>query len=354
MLGVDHRWLRLHIAYEFEDYKHTRHAGSRILGFSRAEQQKANRQFLPGEVAHVDGRGGVHAALFDFMVMDGFKLTYKEQNLKRSIDRRRHHVSKYCLVLERLSATEYVVCYLASFGRAVHPDNMSPIARFFSVAMGDSPEWPLGCRPLHMIPRWKGYGFVFGVPVVRSNLEKTWHGRFTAGFGELERLKIVIERNLGIFGENRHQLIADELEWIRADRPSEKWDIITRPRMASAGQVMDQARIATEDTVTALSGADSNAESESWPDALQACPGGASPQVEPEDNFARRPLLRRPPIRLLEIPSSQNNLQWILKHLRQDIMDSSLYFNRPHTNIKPNQTLLRRIPRPLKILARRC
>ncbi|KAH7923557.1 hypothetical protein BV22DRAFT_1130574 [Leucogyrophana mollusca] len=336
MLGVDHCWLRLHLAYGFEDHKRTRAA--KRLGLSYEERQRANREFVPGEIAHVDGRGGINAALFEFMTNHGFKLTPRERKMKFSLDIDRRHVSKYCLVLERLSATHYVVCYLASFGGAVHSSNLSPVARFFSIAMGDSSEWPPGVRPLHMIPRWTGYGFLFGVPVIRTNLAKTWHGRHTAGFGELDRMKSIIENNMMRFREERSRLLADEFAWLRAVRGSEKLGITSAEITTPVTQMVGREAVVQGSYLPAPA-------SEMAGDELET-------RKEIEQSKNTGPTWRLPPIRLLEVPKSHNNVRWILSHLRQDIMHSSSYLNRPRTSGRPSQTILRRIPLPFKKLPR--
>jgi len=195
MSGVDPRWERLRWAYEFEVAMRTKSA-STLTGLSSEERKKAQCSFEPGEIAHVDGGGGVNAAFYEFLDHNKFPLTPMERQYMRILISTAPDISKYCLVLQRLSADTFIVCYIASFGGVVYGANLSPITRFFSMAMGDTPPWPPNTRPLHVFPRWFGTGFIFGVPVVRKNLTKTTHSRPCLAHGELQRVRTFVAERL--------------------------------------------------------------------------------------------------------------------------------------------------------------
>jgi hypothetical protein len=195
MLGVDLRWDRLRWAYEFDVALRTKSA-STLSGLSIEEKKKAESSFEPGEIAHIDGGGGVNAAFYEFLDRNQFPLTQMERRYMRNLATTAPDISKYCLVLQRLSADTFVVCYIASFGGVVYGTNLSPITRFFSIGMGDTPSWPPDTRPVHVIPRWVGSGFIFGIPVVRKNLTKTTHSRPCLAHGELQRVRNFVAERL--------------------------------------------------------------------------------------------------------------------------------------------------------------
>lgn len=195
MLGVDLRWDRLRWAYEFEVAIRTKRADT-LKDLSIEEKEKAQSSFEPGEIAHVDGGGGVNAAFYEFLLRNKFPLTPAERQYTRTLITTASDIGKYCLVLQRLSADTFIVCYIASFGGVVYGTNLSPITRFFSMAMGDTPSWPPNTRPAHVIPRWIGSGFIFGVPVVRKNLTKTNHSRPCLAHGELQRVRSFVADRL--------------------------------------------------------------------------------------------------------------------------------------------------------------
>lgn len=195
MLGVDLRWDRLRWAYEFEVAMRTRRVDT-LNDLSIEEKEKAQSFFEPGEIAHVDGGGGINAAFYEFLLRNKYPLTPAELQYARTLMTTAPDISKYCLILQRLSADTFIVCYIASFGGVVYGTLLSPMTRFFSMAMGDTPSWPPNTRPAHVIPRWTGSGFIFGVPVVRKKLIKTTHCRASLAYGELQRVRTFVADRL--------------------------------------------------------------------------------------------------------------------------------------------------------------
>jgi hypothetical protein len=124
-------------------------------------------------------------------VSQGYGLLEKETWRGHS---RLRFAKKYCLVLKKLDRDRYLVCYLATFGGG---HNLSPLARFFGIAMGDTPEWPPGEKSIKTYPPWRGRGYVYGAPVIRKGLHAPHlKYRITLKFGELERVQKMIEERL--------------------------------------------------------------------------------------------------------------------------------------------------------------
>jgi hypothetical protein len=147
--------------------------------------------FEPGEIAHLSG-GGVHAAFYDFLLSENYSLLQGEN--WRGHPRLRH-AKKYCVVLKRVDRDRYLVCYLTTFEGGA---NLSPLAKFFSIAMQDTPEWPPGIKSIKTHPPWKGRAFLFGAPVIRKGLKAPLLShRIMLAFGELQRVqKMIEERNM--------------------------------------------------------------------------------------------------------------------------------------------------------------
>ncbi|KAG0697025.1 hypothetical protein DFH29DRAFT_176278 [Suillus ampliporus] len=330
MLGVDLRWDRLRWAYEFEVAMRTKSA-STLSGLSHEEKKKAQCSFEPGEIAHVDGGGGVNAAFYEFLDRNKFPLTSMERRYMRILIDGAPSISKYCLVLQRLSADTFIVCYIASFGGVVHGTNLSPMTRFFSIAMGDTPSWPSNTRPLHVIPRWIGSGFIFGVPVVRKNLSKTTHSRACLAHGELQRVRSFVVERLKLFQQVHQELRAKDSEWQKVRKKTGlKFDNHVDPTV-----VLDHP-----------SGVGYNP---TLPSKVPAAADFAQCSKFKSMLRMKRDIKVHLPHkhRFLEVPPS-NHLAWLLQWQRQDIMASRLYLKRLTRRLESSYPILRRLPFPFR------
>lgn len=198
MPSADPRWEQMHDMYEYEFAKRTHNLTSTTLNLSAEEQLAASQLFEPGEIAHIRGCGGVNLAFLEFLQGQGYKLSAKERCLKYNMKHTGESIGKYCIVLERLGAGKYIVCYITSFHKIIHGSGLSPTATLFSIAMGDTPPYPPDIKPLRITPSWIGSGFIFGVPVIREGLKKVKYGRYLAHYGELHRLKSLIRERLKV------------------------------------------------------------------------------------------------------------------------------------------------------------
>ncbi|KAG1855396.1 hypothetical protein C8R48DRAFT_719730 [Suillus tomentosus] len=330
MLGVDLRWDRLRWAYEFDVAMRTKSA-SDLSGLSREEKKKAQCSFEPGEIAHVDGGGGITAAFYEFLDRDNFPLTPIERRYMRVLNDSAPDISKYCLVLQRLSADTFIVCYIASFGGVVYGTGLSPVTRFFSMAMGDTPPWPPNSRPLHVIPRWIGSGFIFGVPVVRKNLSKTTHSRASLAHGELHRVRSFIAERLKLFQQAHKELRAKERDWHKVRKKTGlKIDSYVDPVMLDVDQ---PGRVGSSPAIPSEVPA---------PSDFTECSNFKNMLRMKRD--IKVPFLHKR--RFLEVPPS-NHLAWLLRWQRQDITSSRLYLKRltPRHSSYP---VLRYLPLPFR------
>lgn len=331
MLGVDLRWNRLRWAYQFDVEMRTKSA-SDLNGLSKEEKEKAECSFEPGEIAHVDGGGGIAAAFYEFLHRNEFPLTLMERRYLRVLIDSAPDISKYCLVLHRLSADTFIVCYVASFGGVVYGTGLSPITRFFSMAMGDTPPWPPNSRPLHVIPRWIGSGFIFGVPVVRKNLSKTTHSRAFLSYGELHRVRTFIAERLQLFRQVHTELRAKDRDWQKFRKKTGlKVDSYVDPvtlNLEHQSRVDSNPEILSEVPVPADLGECSNFKS-----MLRI------------KRDIKVPFIRQR--RVIEVPPS-NHLGWLLQWQRQDIMSSQLYLRRLTPRLGSYYPTLRQLPLPFR------
>lgn len=331
MLEADLRWDRLRWAYEFDVAMRTKSA-SDLRGLSREERKKAQCSFEPGEIAHVDGGGGITAAFYEFLDRDKFPLTSMERRYMRVLIDSAPDISKYCLVLQRLSADTFIVCYIASFGGVVYGTGLSPITRFFSMAMGDTPPWPPNSRPLHVIPRWIGSGFIFGVPVVRKNLSKTTHSRASLAHGELHRVRCFIAERFKLFQQVHKELRAKDRDWHKLRKKTGlKIDSYVDPVVLDVDHPSRvDSNLAIPSKVPA-------------PSDFTECSDFKNMLRTKRDIKVPFPHKRR----FLELPPS-NHLAWLLRWQRQDIMSSRLYFRRLTPRLDSPYPVLRHLPLPFR------
>jgi len=188
MLGVDPYWERIHLAYQYEVDRRTKSKYRHVIA--------SNMVFEPGEIAYISDDATLIGAFYDFLEWQGMTLSGIEMAAKKRIKRRSR--GRFCLVLERLNHGGYIICYLASFHQAYDWRNIqSSLARLFAIAIDDTPEFPPGTPSIKVVPKWKGCGFLYGIPVYRQNLVRPVAGnvRFILRMGELERVRnLVLER----------------------------------------------------------------------------------------------------------------------------------------------------------------
>jgi len=139
--------------------------------------------FEPGDLAYHND--SLHNVFIEYLEKKHYQLHPAEQ---RTFGK----TGRYCVVLRRLGADRYIVCYLATFGGARDFwDIKDPVGRYFGVPLSGRTFWP-GVAPLKTVPPWKansGGSFILGIPVVREGLKKSNLGaRFRLGLSDLHRL----------------------------------------------------------------------------------------------------------------------------------------------------------------------
>lgn len=182
MLGVDPYWERIHLAYHFEVDRRTRYKTS-------------GPTFELGEIAYVEDEGTLSSSLYDFLEWQGLELTQQERVWRDKL--KLNGFGRMCLVVQRLDDGTYIICFLASFGETIHGKNIKgSLAKLFAIAIDDTPEFPLGTPSIKVVPKWKGHGFLYAIPVPRRNLRRhKINIRFILRMGELERVKrLILER----------------------------------------------------------------------------------------------------------------------------------------------------------------
>ncbi|KAG5719601.1 hypothetical protein E4T56_gene8947 [Termitomyces sp. T112] len=147
-------------------------------------------EFEPGDFAYYEG--SLHEAFTEFLKRKGYRLTPTE-------DTTMPKKGRYCLVLQRLSQDEYIVCYCASYGgaKSFH-DIKDPVARHFGIPLNENATWP-GVSPLKTLPPWKStYGaYLLAIPMVCEGLlPSNIQMRIRLLFRDVQRLRrLIVDRS---------------------------------------------------------------------------------------------------------------------------------------------------------------
>jgi len=252
-------------------------------------------------------------------------LSRSERVLKRKVNR--DSQGRYCLVLERHPDGTYIICYLTTFSQANHGKNIqSKLARLFSVAIDDTPDFPPGTPSVKVVPKWRGTGFLFAVPVRRQNLmpHKLINVRFILRMGELERVKRLILERVKIFREYEAHFRADEIRWKHFYSWSDRYkaeivdDADGEPTLVTGD--IDSAAIPVEapsDVKVPIADEPS----------LTVLPRMTSKVVSSRPDMLAGQSRRPPRIHYLETNYNWFNLRWSLMGLHSDVMNSSYYLN---------------------------
>ncbi|RDB21260.1 hypothetical protein Hypma_011779 [Hypsizygus marmoreus] len=225
------------------------------------------------------------------------------------IERWKHKLAgRYCVILERLGADKYLVCYLTTFGRSKDFFKIqSPVSRFFGLPIGQNIFWP-GVKPFRTLPPWRASSgsFILGIPVVRKGLEPTnLYTNFTLLPSELTRLKGLIRERMEKFDQHYEQIRYRNIRWL-------------------AGEVFRLDR-------RTFTGTGSGFKPRAYPAKLSALA------------FSEQQKRHRRLLALL--PVSYNDISWLKSHERLDLENRSIYLN----SLAPKRTKRRRftnLPRP--------
>lgn len=319
---TDFRWERVNLANFFDYARRTREYNQ-----DKNELDSGDPVFDAGEIALTDG--GLPLAFLNFLKRRGYQLSTQEQILLARLKRYNH--KRYCLVLRRLDNGDYIVCYLATHGRAFFGKNIAnPIGRFFSIALGSTPEWPPGTDPIKVSPRWIKGSFIYGVPVVQSKLTVPKYGtarRFMVQSGELQRLMTFIEKRIKVSSQSipcialtisSIQLFDQHHKRLRKGHIERLFTNFDEDVSAEDIKLADSlaAKIAAEEVTLAVA---QQVDDTEHPTALPRDPDNI-PTHEYRSN--------KRPIRWLKPDGYYNNGRYLMANLRHDIMQSSIYLNR--------------------------
>ncbi|KAF8077778.1 hypothetical protein FPV67DRAFT_12374 [Lyophyllum atratum] len=246
--------------------------------------------FEPGDFAyHADS---IHNVFNEYLEKKRYRLHPAEQ---RTFTR----VGRYCVVLRRLGADKYVVCYLATFGGARgFRDIRDPVGQYFGLPLGDTASWP-GVPPLKTTPPWRsssGGAFIVAIPVVREGLQKSNLGaRFRLDLSDLHRLITLFKERDQKFDRNVEEIRRKHVNWLLTSNTSQlSPDMYDLPRHQSIPEV-------------------------------------------PIDH-------KRHPhhARWLTLPIQQHKLSWVLRHMEHDTLSRSIYLN----TLTPKRPKLSKLPKP--------
>ncbi|KII88119.1 hypothetical protein PLICRDRAFT_175761 [Plicaturopsis crispa FD-325 SS-3] len=191
-------WERIHLASLYE-FKKRVNAHPPESGYHLVE---------PGEIGFCK-TGSVNDAYFKHLRRRGFELSPMEVRLERDV-KRRGSQGRPCLVLDRIDGGKYVACFLSTFGHVRYGRDLpGSAARFFGIAVGDTPPYPPGVEPIEVTPKWEGDAFLFSIPIVLEPDEvmfTTTGRRHRVSVFELKRIKDLVIRKMKAFDTHHHRL----------------------------------------------------------------------------------------------------------------------------------------------------
>ncbi|KZT26640.1 hypothetical protein NEOLEDRAFT_1177620 [Neolentinus lepideus HHB14362 ss-1] len=186
-LGADVFWNRFRLLYQIE-------ARKSALTFRRPLTAK----FRPGDI--VFAWGGITNAWFDYLRLNGFKLTRTELALEKSYRSMLvpGRVGKFCVILKNINSGvhkgKYLVCNLTTFRNMRFTATLrTPMNNFFALAFGSVTEpWPPNFPPILVNPRWTIQSYVHAIPAVRDVIPAKFNMYSSLAPGELDRLQAAV------------------------------------------------------------------------------------------------------------------------------------------------------------------
>jgi hypothetical protein len=149
----------------------------------------------PGTLVHATA--ALQTIFYRLVALKGHRLTALEARMVGNV-----HLPRYCIVNHQYPDGRYEVFFLTTFGKAVNPNNLNPVARFFGIplhpVMHASPDMP----PLRLENEWtfqpQEAPFVFGIPVVIDSYENPRGTPIRLAKGELDRLNGNVDLRLQV------------------------------------------------------------------------------------------------------------------------------------------------------------
>lgn len=184
---------------------------------------------------------------------------------------------------------------MTTFGGARNQHELSPIAQYFGMPMGDT-QWMREVPPLKTTPPTFGTStksFVFAIPTVGKVETANTHVHVRLVPGEMERLSEFVDGNSKRIHHDQARLRADLQNLFRSKL---SWTLEDDTIDAFSPQALDD----TKDDIPSVI----RDKKRTYPSELHR---------------------RRPPPRLPPPPA--NDLSWLMYHLRRDILHSSGYLD---------------------------
>ncbi|KAJ7494434.1 hypothetical protein B0H11DRAFT_1802755 [Mycena galericulata] len=221
-----------------DPYWETIHAAfSDSVKASRRSVRYMNRPYEvdPGDFAFCYSGTRLRYVFYEFLKEHGVTLNPTERKLMYGIRRTMEHEqdpSRPCLVLGRHGPDSYVVCFLATLN---FRDEYSSFIDHLSIPFGDNIEGTLRTYPQNLSR------LLIAMPAVRSNLTPIWRAslRLQLDYGELERARMLVRKKVAEIKANleaiRNQelaLIGDPLHPMNHSVPPEERVKLVQPRIA--------------------------------------------------------------------------------------------------------------------------
>ncbi|KAF5380985.1 hypothetical protein D9615_004110 [Tricholomella constricta] len=247
--------------------------------------------FEPGDFAYLTG--GLHRVFLEYLESKSYRLLPAEQRLFGTTGR-------YCVVLKRLGADKYLVCYLATFGGARdYHDIRDPVGQYFGLPLGGNTYWP-GVTPLRTVPSWRsasGGGFILAIPVVREGLQRSnLVPRYRLAYTDLHRLMTLIRERDEKFDRYAEEIRWKHIGWMAKNASQlspEMYDLLSKQSTSDISE--DHNR-------------------------------------QPHPHHAR----------WMTVPAQQHNLSWVLRHIEHDLLNRSIYLN----TLTPKRPQPAKLPKP--------
>jgi hypothetical protein len=186
-----------------------------VLGPLRyAHKIASTLRLQPGQLVYCREQTSITASFYDLLRAQGIHLANEESQYLASLHTKPNVLGRPCIVLDRLSATHFSVCFIAQIkGR-----NFSPVGRFFGIPL-EKPSTSF--TPLRLTEPGgdgtrSGRFYLFAIPAVRRGIHVPPGGSRYLVNGDLQRTAELVRERVNACMKVHHGLRREQLDWAAA------------------------------------------------------------------------------------------------------------------------------------------
>ncbi|KAJ7349278.1 hypothetical protein DFH08DRAFT_807801 [Mycena albidolilacea] len=178
----------------------------------------------PGQLVYCREQTSITASFYDLLRAQGIHLANEESQYLASLHTKPKVLGRPCIVLDRLSATHFSVCFIAQ----IKGKNFSPVGRFFGIPLDNSsvdrekPFTPLRLTEPSGDDTRSGRFYLFAIPAVRRWIHVPPGGSRYLVNGDLERIVQLVRERVDACMKVHHDLRREQLDWAAA-RPHSRF-----------------------------------------------------------------------------------------------------------------------------------